>query len=90
MGKLLSLDGAVPKKQMRKDTDDTSLRIAHFGDEVRMLEIKIQAIGYFLAPRYRPEFQHALNYIQNEMPMDEATIRCVSICLDVLRERYSA
>jgi hypothetical protein len=43
-----------------------------------------------VAPRWRAEFQHALDYIQNRMPLDRATIRCVSICLDVLRERYAA
>jgi hypothetical protein len=94
MGKLLSLDGKIPKKQMRERSEAASLRLSHYGDEVvgeiRDLEIKILAIGYYIAPRYRAEFQQALDYIQNRMPLDRATVRCVSICMDVLRERYAA
>ena len=94
MGKLLSIDGKISKRQMRDRSEAASLRLSHYGDrvlgEIRDLEIKILAIGYYIAPRYRAEFQHALDYIQNEMPLDRATVRCVSICLDVLRERYAA
>ncbi|MGB6562402.1 MAG: hypothetical protein WBE69_07345 [Candidatus Binataceae bacterium] len=94
MGKLLCIEGKITKRQMSARSEAASLRLSHYGDEVvgeiRDLEIKILAIGYYVAPRWRAEFQHALDYIQNRMPLDRATIRCVSICLDVLRERYAA
>jgi hypothetical protein len=94
MGKLLSLDGKIPKKEMRERGEAASLRLSHYGDqvvgEIRDLEIKILAIGYYVAPRYRAEWKHALNYIQNEMPLDRATVRVVSTCLEVLRARYAA
>lgn len=89
MGKLLSLGGAITKREMSARSETASLRLSHYGDEVRDLEVKILCIGYYVAPRYRAEFQRALDYIQ-QMPMDEATVRCVSICLDVLRARYAA
>lgn len=92
--KIVPIDfrNAVTKKQMRKDTDDASLRFAHFGDEVKMLEVKILSIGHFIAPRHRAEFLNVLKYLylQHDLPLDLASIRCVSICLDVLRERYAA
>ena len=90
MGEIVAIRPGVSKKIMRKNTDDAHLRVAHYGDEVRMVEVKIAAIGFFCAPRHRAEFLKVLSFIQTELPMDEASIRCISICLDVLRERFSA
>jgi hypothetical protein len=90
MGKLLSTDGKISKRQMSARSEDASLRFSHFGDEVRDLEVKILCIGYYIAPRHRAEFTRVLKYLQDELPLDAASIRCVSICLDILRERYAA
>ena len=93
MGKLLELDGVITKRQMRDRSEAASLRLSHYGDkvisEIRDLEIKILAIGYYLEPRHRAEFSVALDYIQNRMPLDRATVTCVSTCMDVLLERYA-
>jgi hypothetical protein len=91
VGKLVSINCApVSKKIMRRATDDASLRMAHHNDEVRAVEDKILAIGHFIAPRYRPEFLKVLQYLETRLPVNVESIRCVSICLDVLRERLSA
>jgi hypothetical protein len=91
VGKLVSINCApVTKARMRKATDDASLRMAHHSDQVRAVEDKILAIGYFIAPRYRPEFLKVLDFIRHELAMTEENVRCINICLDVLHARFSA
>jgi hypothetical protein len=90
MGKIVAIRPGVSKKIMRKLTDNASLRMAHHSDQVRAVEDKILAIGYFIAPRYRPEFLKVLQYLETGLAMNEESIRSINICLDVLRERFSA
>jgi hypothetical protein len=86
MSKIIPI--GVTRKQIREATDAAWLRLARLDDPVRLLQCQIECIGRFLVPRYRAEFLHALKYIAEGLPMDEASIRCASTCLDVLAERY--
>jgi hypothetical protein len=88
MGEIVAIRPGVSKAQMRAATDSAHLHIEYFGDEVRMLSTKIACIGYYVAPRHRAEFLRVLRHIQTELPLDIASIRCVSICLDILRDRF--
>jgi hypothetical protein len=90
MSEIIPISNSVSRSQMRRATDSAHLHIEHCADEFRMVSTKIACIGYFVAPRHRPEFLRVLRYIQTELPMNEEAIRCISICLDVLRERFSA
>jgi hypothetical protein len=87
---LIPLRPAISKAAMRAATDSAHLHIEHFGDAVRELSMKLFVIGHTVRPRYRAEFLKVLQFIQNDLPMDAESIACISICLDILRERYSA
>jgi hypothetical protein len=90
MGEIVVIRPGVSKKIMREATDSAHLHIEYFGDAVRTLSMQIFCIGHSIRPRHRAEFLRVLNFIQTELPMDEASIRCISICLDILRDRYVA
>jgi hypothetical protein len=90
MSNLVALRPGISKAQMRAATDSAHLYVEYFGDEVRTLSMKIACIGYFIAPRHRAEFLRLLRFIQDDLPLDAASIRCMNICLDILRDRFAA
>jgi hypothetical protein len=75
MGEIAAIRPGVSKAQMRRATEAASLRMAHHSDQVRMVEDKILAIGYFIAVRHRPEFLKVLQYLETGLPMNEESIR---------------
>jgi hypothetical protein len=87
---LIPLRPGISKSQMRRATDSAHLRVEYCADAFREVSMKLACIGYFIRPRHRPEFLRVLRFIETDLPMTLEAARCMSVCLDILRERFEA